>query len=269
MNVQCVLMKCNNDISSIHYNIIIISRLGQAHNKLITGCTQYINITYKSITLYTQARQWLAYNKTSLTNIATQCMRAALQGFSCVVLSLNTGSSWGTQLLVTCVVKHALGTPQLRAAVQAMKWTSSGSMWAADVLRSSGGEGEGEGLGGCGPCVKEWGSEGLERSCPHLCGLQWYWLHASLQELVQQSVLYRKDTRSGEMWQEVGGVGMDGEPWKTGACALGHNWSQHHTCISLALQHQWEGERTTCAWTVMCGRQLQGDSYSKLACVRR
>ena len=58
MNVQCVLMKCNNDRSNIHYNIIIIYRLGQAHNKLITGCTQYINITYKSITLYTQAGQW-------------------------------------------------------------------------------------------------------------------------------------------------------------------------------------------------------------------
>ena len=166
-------------------------------------------------------------------------MRAALQGFSCIVLTLNTGSSWGTQLLVTCAVKHALGTPQLRAAVQEMKWTSSGSMWAADVLRSSGGEG----LGGWDPCVKERGSERFERSCPHLCGLLWYWLHASLQELVQQSVLHRKAPEVGrcgrklEEWAWMGKLGRQVHvQWDT---------TDHSTTTnaSLALQHQWEGER--------------------------
>ena len=105
------------------------------------------------------------------------------------------------------ILERMLGTPLLSCSTGTEMCTSSDKMWEA--LRSS--SGEGEGLGGCGPCVKEWGSEGLERSCLHLCGLQWCWLHASLQELVQQSVQNWKTPEVGKCVKS----GRSGHGWGT------------------------------------------------------
>ena len=160
------------------------------------------------------------------------------------------GSSWGTVIYLNA----CWGLPNW-AAVQAMKYGPA--QVECDRLRLSGPRvGRGRGFVGG---THMWRSEEVNdlRGAVHICVVcSGTGSMPHSRNWCKRVSCTGRHQKCGNVWK-VGGVGMDGELWKTGARALGHNWSQYHTCISLAFQHQWEGERTMCTWTVMCGRQLQ------------